>query len=152
MGIHHLHFLKQSQTQPRYMISRNQRLTASCLMDRLPQYSSSNTYYRMTAANFSVNKDVMNDVSLFATSTDYVKTDSCDIVDELKKLQSEKTVYRGDKAESFLETIISNVSVDTEKAETYNKLYSNLEQTIANQRTSVSGVDEDEEALNLVKF
>ena len=53
---------------------------------------------------------------------------------------------------SFLETIISNVSVDTEKAETYNKLYSNLEQTIANQRTSVSGVDEDEEALNLVKF
>lgn len=26
--------------------------------------SSSNTYYRMTAANFSVNKDVMNDVSL----------------------------------------------------------------------------------------
>ena len=69
----------------------------------------------MTAANFSVNKDVMNDVSLFATSTDYVKTDSCDIVDELKKLQSEKTVYRGDKAESFLETIISNVSVDTEK-------------------------------------
>lgn len=114
--------------------------------------SSSNTYYRMTAANFSVNKDVMNDVSLFATSTDYVKTDSCDIVDELKKLQSEKTVYRGDKAESFLETIISNVSVDTEKAETYNKLYSNLEQTIANQRTSVSGVDEDEEALNLVKF
>ena len=114
--------------------------------------SSSNTYYRMTAANFSVNKDVMNDVSLFATSTDYVKTDSCDIVDELKKLQSEKTVYRGDKAESFLKTIISNVSVDTEKAETYNKLYSNLEQTIANQRTSVSGVDEDEEALNLVKF
>lgn len=114
--------------------------------------SSSNTYYRMTAANFSVNKDVMNDVSLFATATDYVKTDSCDIVDELKKLQSEKTVYRGDKAESFLETIISNVSVDTEKAETYNKLYSNLEQTIANQRTSVSGVDEDEEALNLVKF
>ena len=47
---------------------------------------------------------------------DYVKTDSCDIVDELKKLQSEQTVYRGDKAESFLETIISNVSVATEKA------------------------------------
>ena len=44
------------------------------------------------------------------------------------------------------------MSVDTEKAETYNKLYSNLEQTIANQRTSVSGVDEDEEAMDLIKF
>ena len=114
--------------------------------------SSSNTYYRLTAGNYSVNKDVMNNVSLFATTTDYVKTDACDIVDELKKLQSQTTVYRGDKAESFLETIISNVSVDTEKAETNNKLYQNLEQTISNQRTSVSGVDEDEEALNLIKY
>ena len=114
--------------------------------------SSSNTYYRMTAGNYSVNKDVMNNVSLFATATDYVKTDACDIVDELKKLQSQTTVYRGDKAESFLETIISNVSVDTEKAETNNKLYQNLEQTISNQRKSVSGVDEDEEALNLIKY
>ena len=114
--------------------------------------SSSNTYYRLTAGNYSVNKDVMNNVSLFATATDYVKTDACDIVDELKKLQSQTTVYRGDKAESFLETIISNVSVDTEKAETNNKLYQNLEQTISNQRTSVSGVDEDEEALNLIKY
>jgi flagellar hook-associated protein 3 FlgL len=72
----------------------------------------------MTAANFSVNKDVMNDVSLFATATDYVKTDSCDIVDELKKLQSEKTVYRGDKAESFLETIINSTKVLVDKYNT----------------------------------
>ena len=114
--------------------------------------SESNTYYRMTAKNFSVNQDVMSDGSLFATATDYIQTDSCDIVDELKKLQSDTTVYRGDKASTFLETIISNVSVDTEKAETYNKLYANLEQTISNQRTSVSGVDEDEEALNLIKY
>ena len=114
--------------------------------------SESNTYYRMTAKNFSVNKDVMNDVSLFATATDYIKTDSCDIVDQLKKLQSDTTVYRGDKASTFLETIISNVSVDTEKADTYTTLYANLEQTISNQRTSVSGVDEDEEALNLIKY
>lgn len=114
--------------------------------------SESNTYYRMTAKNFSVNEDVMNDVSLFATATDYIKTDSCDIVDQLKKLQSDTTVYRGDKASTFLETIISNVSVDTEKADTFNKLYSNLEQTISNQRISVSGVDEDEEALDLIKY
>lgn len=153
MGIHHLHFFEAiTNTAKVYDFSESEAYSKLPDGQTATINSSSNTYYRMTAANFSVNKDVMNDVSLFATSTDYVKTDSCDIVDELKKLQSEKTVYRGDKAESFLETIISNVSVDTEKAETYNKLYSNLEQTIANQRTSVSGVDEDEEALNLVKF
>ena len=48
--------------------------------------------------------------------------------------------------------IFDNVSVDTNRADVYFKVYSNLEKTINNQRTSVSGVDEDEEALNLIKF
>ena len=74
------------------------------------------------------------------------------MIEQLKKLQSETNVYRNDKASTFLETLISDISVDTEKSQTYTKLYENLEATISNQRTSVSGVDEDEEALNLVKF
>ena len=95
--------MKQSQTQPKvYDFSESEAYSKLPDGQTATINSSSNTYYRMTAANFSVNKDVMNDVSLFATSTDYVKTDSCDIVDELKKLQSEKTVYRGDKAKSSL--------------------------------------------------
>ena len=30
--------------------------------------------------------------------------------------------------------------------------FTNIEKTIGNQRTSISGVDEDEEALDLMKF
>jgi len=114
--------------------------------------SSSNTYYRMTAGNYGVNTKVMDNVSLFATTTDSTKPDAYDVIEQLKKLQSETNVYRNDKASTFLETLISDISVDTEKSQTYTKLYENLEATISNQRTSVSGVDEDEEALNLVKF
>ena len=51
-----------------------------------------------------------------------------------------------------METLISDVSVDTEKAKIYYNVYNNLSTTIDNQRTSISGVDEDEEALNLIKF
>lgn len=114
--------------------------------------SESDTYYRLTAANYSVNTSIVKDPSLFSTTTDATNEAAYDIVEKLQKLESETTVYRGDKANTFLETIISDVSVDTQKADTYTTLYSNLEQTISNQRTSVSGVDEDEEAINLIKY
>ena len=55
-------------------------------------------------------------------------------------------------AESFLETWLSDIAVDTEKNTVFYKNYSNMNTVIGNQRMSVSGVDEDEEALNLVKF
>ena len=109
-------------------------------------------YYQLTAATFKVNENLLKDPSKFGTTTDSTKTDAYDIVEELLKLQSDTKVYRGDKASSFLETIIADVSVDTEKATIYYKVYNNLSTTIDNQRTSISGVDEDEEALNLVKF
>ena len=51
-----------------------------------------------------------------------------------------------------MERIVSDISVDTEKNTVYYKNYFNMSSVITTQRTSVSGVDEDEEALNLVKF
>ena len=39
-----------------------------------------------------------------------------------------------------------------DKTNTNYKNYFNLQTAVNNQRTSVSGVDEDEEALNLIKF
>ena len=67
-------------------------------------------------------------------------------------LQENVTMYRGDNASAFLETLLSDIAVDTEKTQIFYKNYYNMESVIANQRMSVFGVDEDEEALNLVKF
>lgn len=114
--------------------------------------SADNTYYRLTGGNYKVNQELIDSPSRFGATTDITKTDAYDVVEELKKLQSETTVYRGDKAESFLETLLSDISVDTEKATTYYKVYSNLETTISLQRTSVSGVDEDEEGINMMNY
>ena len=72
--------------------------------------------------------------------------------EELLKLQKDVTMFRGDNAESFLETLLSDITVDVDKTNISYKNYYNLQTAVANQRTSVSGVDEDEEALNLIKF
>lgn len=114
--------------------------------------SLDNTYYRLSSGNLAINEDVIKDPSIFGASTDYTKTDSYDVIEKLLKLENDVVMYRGDKAGAFLETLISDVSVDTNKAEVYLEVYSNLEKTIGNQRTSVSGVDEDEEGVNLIKF
>ena len=61
-------------------------------------------------------------------------------------------MYRGGGADDFLQCMISDISVDTQECNIFYENYSNIASAIDTQRMSISGVDEDEEALNLVKF
>lgn len=63
-----------------------------------------------------------------------------------------KKVRRGGGADDFLQCMISDISVDTQKATIFQKNYSNISSAIDKQRMSISGVDKDEEAIDLVKF
>ena len=74
------------------------------------------------------------------------------IIEKLKTLQSDVTMFRGAKASGFLELLISDVSVDTQKTNVFYNNYGNMKESIGKIRTSVSGVDQDEEAINLIKF
>ena len=118
--------------------------------------SGSNTYYQLTALNFAVNSESITDPGRFAAVTLGQSTpmvlDKYTLLDSLKKLESDTKLYRGTGADRFLQCLLSDISVDTEEAELFSKNYSNIESTIDMQRQSVSGVDEDEEALDLVKF
>ena len=67
-------------------------------------------------------------------------------------LKSDTPLYRGGGADDFLKCMISDISVDTQESQIFYKNYANIAEAVSKQRTSVSGVDEDEEALNLVKF
>jgi flagellar hook-associated protein 1 FlgK len=68
------------------------------------------------------------------------------------KLESNVTMYKGNPADKFLQCIYSDITVDTQECETFYDNYSNVIDAIQAQRESISGVDEDEEALDLVKF
>ena len=60
--------------------------------------------------------------------------------------------FRGGSSSEFLESILSDISLSASKANTGYLNYTNVSNTITNQRLSVSGVDEDDEALSLVKY
>ena len=80
--------------------------------------------------------------------------DAYDILDDLLDMKNDKTVaaFRGASVSEFLQGILSDVSLNASNANLFNKSYSNLEGSIDIQRQSISGVDNDEEGINLVKY
>lgn len=121
--------------------------------DNLSSYS--NSYYQLTAETFSVARESLRDSSRISTMSQKNYTDgvdSYDIADACLKLQSDTTMYRGTTADGFLRCLLSDITVDTNEADLFKDNYTNIGYIIDTQRQSVSGVDEDEEALELMKF
>ena len=120
------------------------------------------TYYLLTAANFTVSSSISNDPKLLATHTGASDGESkCDIVDQLIELKSDasklvsdsgSTGFRGGSSSEFLQSILSDVALNASRANSSQTYYTTMENTIDNQRISVSGVDSDEEAISLVKY
>lgn len=117
--------------------------------------SASDSYYKLTAANICVSSLCVKDPSLLATTVDITGkggVDAYDLVEDLAKLKSDVVLYRGGTADGFLKCMIADISIDTQESEIFSKNYANIASTIESQRMSISGVDEDEEALDLIKF
>ena len=116
--------------------------------------SNGDNYYRLTASNLKVS-DACKDPCIFATADlEHFENgqDYQGLIEELQKLQKDVAMYRGSGGDQFLNTMISDVTVDTEEATLLADNYTIIVNTVEKQRTSISGVDEDEEALDLVKF
>ena len=106
----------------------------------------------ITAANAAVNPKIIEDISLLPYSYDSTKgTANVDMVEELLAIK-DKVVLNNGTFSDFLDSIVSVSSIDGGRIRTFEETYKNICDTIDNQRMSISGVDEDEEAVDLVKF
>jgi flagellar hook-associated protein 1 FlgK len=72
-------------------------------------------------------------------------------MEKISALQSQK-IYNGGTGAYFLESMVSDVSIDSSKATNMQINYQSLKKTINNQRLSVMGVDTEEEAMDLMKY
>ncbi len=113
-----------------------------------------NDYYKLTAANITV-ADALDDPERLVTMMEKDVADGSavqSLVEEMQKLKSDVNMFRGGPADQFLKCLINDNSVDTQKAQTFLKNYSNISESILQKRMSISAVDEDEEALDMLKF
>ncbi len=113
------------------------------------------SYYRMTAMNFSILAAMLDDPSRLANR--YAQGDGVeqnDLLNDLKWLATDKDrmSFRGCSASEFLQCVLSDVALNAQRANTFSQSYQDVAGTIDVQRMSISGVDEDEEAVSLVKY
>ena len=128
-------------------------------------------YYNLTAGNVTLLDAVVKDPRLLGTRKDIdqdkgIGVPGGDGIDEIEGQEQCDQVwavismlsdvnqfsFRGRDAGGFLECVLSDATLNVSNAETFYNTYFSLETNIDNQRTSISGVDEDEEAMNLVKY
>ncbi len=117
--------------------------------------TNQDSYYLMTAKYFDVSKTVENDPSLLATKKkEGDGAEQNDLLEDIKKLATDKgsMSFRGCSASEFLQCVLSDVALNASRAETFYSSYVDIAMNIDTQRISISGVDEDEEAVNLVKY
>lgn len=149
------YFLEGDATRPSDLANRPDGLTKITFTD------SSDTYYRLTADNVQVATAIREHPEKMASTIKRHDAagnviedgvDSASLIKEWLKLEKDVKIFRDGGANTFLQCIYADVTVDTQECSTFTKNFTNIQKTIQNQRESVSGVDEDEEALDLVKF
>ncbi len=109
----------------------------------------------MTADNFNVLKALVDDADLLATRNEQSNgTDDYSTLTDLKTMFTDKNKmsFRGCNAGEFLQCILADVALNANRANTFVTNYQNIANSINTQRLSIYGVDEDEEAVNLVKY
>ncbi len=112
-------------------------------------------YYYMTAGNVAIAEELIKDASLLGSRSSASNgVEECEQIKKMLSMMSDKTQFsfRGRGAGGFLECVLDDAALSAENAETFYSTYLSLETSIDNQRISISGVDEDEEAVSLVKY
>lgn len=113
------------------------------------------SYYKLTASNFSVLAAMELDPSRLANRYDRGDgVEQNDLLEDLKDLATnkDKMSFRSSSASEFLQCVLSDVALNAQRANTFYQSFRDISGTIDTQRISISGVDEDEEAVNLVKY
>ena len=115
--------------------------------------NETNSYFQMNCLNFSVSSKVKDQPDAIATA--YSTTNGVEETDLLKDLLAkvnDQGMFNQGTPTSFIEAMVADIGIYTKEAETASKSQKNIVDAIEIQRMSISGVDTDEEAMNLVRF
>jgi len=132
-------------------IKEKAKLTISAGMNN----TTTDSYYMMTALNMDILTAMELNPGLLANRKNVGDgVEQNDLIEELNDLATDKDKmsFRGSSASEFLQCILSDVALNAKRAEVFYQSFSDIAYTVDTQRNSISGVDEDEEAINLVKY
>lgn len=111
------------------------------------------SYDLLTVRDIMVNQAIVEDVSLLKTKFNLTDGESAnDLVLSLIDLRHDGEMFSTGVPDNFIQAMISEMGIDSRQMESFETGQIQLSKLVINQRLSVSDVDLDEEATNLIKF
>ncbi|MBQ3513293.1 MAG: flagellar hook-associated protein FlgK [Lachnospiraceae bacterium] len=117
--------------------------------------TSDASYYQITCNNWQINEEIYYDVDKFVVSTEEELNQGVEqhsILDKMITTCTDTKLFNKGTANQFLENLIAEMSIDCQSAEDFEIYQTDITNAIENQRLSISGVDANEEGLELVKL
>jgi flagellar hook-associated protein 1 FlgK len=131
-------------------------LTTDTIATQVSSEMDKPSYYQLTALNWSINQEVAADQSKVVVSyADDIAQGNLDAKGVLEKViaaMSDQSMYTQGTVAQFLQSITTSMAVDIQKYSSFADNMDEVATVIDNQRLSVSSVDTNEEAANLVIY
>ncbi len=110
------------------------------------------TYEKVTAKNFTINADIIDDFNLIATSDIMGEAGNTNVLNSIIELRQNDDMFSEGAPEDFIKSVITTLGVDSQQADNYQANQKVIINQIEGNRISVSGVSLNEEMTNMVKF
>lgn len=114
------------------------------------------SYYRLTALNWSINKEIMEDqnklVVSYAEDIAQGNLEAKDILEKVIYGLTDRSMFSQGMPSQFMQSITTSLAVDIRKYNAFSENMDSVATVIDNQRMSVSSVDTNEEAASLVIY
>lgn len=118
--------------------------------------SDGSNYYRITALNWSINDEILHDQNKLVVSykedIDQGNKDAKGVLEQIIYGFNDQAMYSQGTVAQFLQAITTSLAVDISKYEAFSTNMGDVATIIDNQRLSISSVDTNEEAANLIVF
>ncbi len=113
-------------------------------------------YNLFTASNFQVNSVLINNPKLLAAAKKNTNSDggisNNGIILDIMSMKDYPSLFREGKIGDYVAGITLEMGIDSKQANNFSLNYKSVVTTIDNQRKSVSGVDTNEEGVDMVRF
>jgi len=108
-------------------------------------------YNKITAKNFAVSADIMNDLNAISCSSEAGQVGNIENLNSLIKMRQNSHMFSEGAPEDYMKSLVAMLGIDSQQAVRYTDNQEVIIDQIENRRLSVSGVLMDEEFANLIR-
>lgn len=113
------------------------------------------SYYNVTILNMKVNDNLSENPTKLALAAEDPKLKGESTpgnIQRLTKIRNDNNMFKEGNPVSYLQVMVARVGVEGAKVKNLSENSEHIVASVENTRLSISGVDEDEEGTNLVRF